>query len=111
MPDLDPQITTLPVDTQIDGDAYMPGLANPVTADEITDIYSNPKVSVLERQEALQALRQEMVGRDSADLREHTKALIAKIDEGLAYLNEDGDGFADPDVLRQRDTAVDPDNL
>lgn len=111
MPDLDPQITTLPVDTQIDGDAYMPGLANPVTADDITDIYSNPRVPMQERLDALQTLRQEMVGRASADLRDDTKALIAKIDEGMSYLREAGDAFADPDVLRLRDTAVDPDNL
>ncbi|MGJ8559311.1 MAG: hypothetical protein ACSHX3_03665 [Litorimonas sp.] len=111
MPDLDPQMTTLAVDTQISGDAAMPGLANPVTADEITDIYSNPQRSVVERQQALQQLRQEMVGRASADLRGDTKALIAKIDEGLSYLGESGDGFADPDVLRLRDTAVDADNL
>ncbi|GLQ21321.1 hypothetical protein ACFFUB_11170 [Algimonas porphyrae] len=111
MPDLDPQITTLPVDTQIDGDAYMPGLSNPVTADEITDIYTNPQTSVQQRRDALTTLRQEMVGRDSADLRQDTKALIAAIDEGLSYLSEQGDGFAAPDVLRQADTAVDPDNL
>ena len=111
MPDLDPEITTLPVDTQIDGDAYMPGLANPVTIDEITDIYTNPKTSVQERHDTLIQLRQEMVARDSADLRQDTKALIAKIDEGLGYLAEAGDGFAAPDVLRQTDSAVDPDNL
>lgn len=111
MPDLDPNVTTLPVDTQIDGDAYMPGLSNPVTADEITDIYSNPRLSVQDRQGALQTLRKEMVGRDSADLRDHTNALIAEIDKGLSYLNEPGDGDADPDVLRQRDIAVDPANV
>ncbi|MGB6230516.1 MAG: hypothetical protein WBF53_10365 [Litorimonas sp.] len=111
MPDLDPQQTVLAVDTQIDGDAYMPGLANPVTADEITDIYSNPQASVQERVDALTQLRQEMVSRDAADTLQDTKALIAKIDEGLGYLSEDGDGDADPDVLRQLDTAVDPDNL
>ncbi|WP_298913927.1 hypothetical protein [uncultured Algimonas sp.] len=111
MPDLDPRNTTLAVDTQIDSDGYMPGLANPVTADEITDLYSNPQVPLAGRIEALQKLRQEMVARDSADTLDDTQALIAKIDEGLAYLNEDGDGFADPDVMRLQDTAVDPDNL
>ena len=111
MPDLDPQMTTLAVDTQIGGDAAMPGLANPVTADEITDIYSNPRTTVAERQHALQQLRQEMVGRASADFRDDTTALIAKIDEGLSYLGESGDGSADPDVLRLRDMAVDPENL
>lgn len=111
MPDLDPQMTTLAVDTQLGGDAAMPGLANSVTADEITDIYSNPQRPVAERQEALQHLRQEMIARASADLRDDSKALIAKIDEGLAYLKEGGNGFADPDVLRLRDTAVDPTNL
>ncbi|MGB3455367.1 MAG: hypothetical protein WBG08_13560 [Litorimonas sp.] len=111
MPDLDPQFTTLAVDTQIDGDAYMPGLANPVTADDVMDIYANPDVPVQERREALTQLRQEMVSRDAADTLPDTKALIETIDEGLSYLSEDGDAFAAPDVLRQADTAVDPDNL
>jgi len=111
MPDLDPQVTTLAVDTQIGGDAYMPGLANPVTADSITDIYSNPAMPVSERLHALQQLRREMVGRASADLRGDSGALVTKIDEGISYLSEAGDGSADPDVLRLRDTAVNPDNL
>jgi len=111
MPDLDPQMTTLAVDTQIGDDAFMPGLSNPVTADEITDIYSNPKMPVEERRDALNKLRQEMVGRQSADLRDDTSALIAKIDEGLGYLAEGGDGSADPDVMRLKDTAVNPSNL
>lgn len=54
MPNLDPQMTTIAVDTQIRCDAVMPGLANPVSADEITDIYSNPQASVAEQQQALQ---------------------------------------------------------
>ena len=111
MPDLDPQITTLPVDTALSGEGYMPGLSNPVTEAEVKDIYMNRRNSVAARQEALARLRQDMVARDAADTLPDTKALIAAIDEGLAYLSEDGDGFADPDVLRQRDTAVDPDNL
>ena len=75
----------------------MPDLANPVTADEITDVYSNLRVPLQDRRGVLQTLRQEMVGRNSADLRNHTRAIIAKIDEGLSYLTETGDGFADPD--------------
>lgn len=45
MPDLDPNMTTLPVDTHIDGDAYMPGLSNPVTVDTVSDIYMSQSVS------------------------------------------------------------------
>ena len=111
MPDLDPQNSTLAVDTAINGDAYMPGLANPVTAAEVKDIYMDARVPLAERQEALARLKQEMVARDSADTLPDTKALIAEIEAGIAYLNENGDGSADPAMLSSLDTAVDPDNL
>ena len=111
MPDLDPTIRTLPVDTAISGDAYMPGLSNPVTAAEIQDIALNPNNPVQERLDALGELRREMVARDSADTLPDTKALIAEIDARIDQLNQLGEGSADPDVLRQSDTAVNPDHL
>lgn len=111
MPHLDPNIMTIPVDSSINGDAYMPGLSNPVTADEVTDIYSESRVPLQDRIDALQKLRREMVSRASADTMDDTQSLIAKIDEGLSYLNEKGDGYADPDVLRHRDTAAYPSNI
>ena len=111
MPRFDPQITTLPVDTQIGGDAAQPGTANSVTADDITAIYSDNRLSVLERQESLQKLRQEMVARSSADEMNDSAALVKKIDEGLAYLSQDSEGFASPDALDHSDTAVNPSNL
>ena len=111
MPDLAPEQTTVAVDTAINSDGYMTGLSNPVTADEIMDIYSNPRVPTADRVDALRSLRQEMVARQSADTMDDMKSLISVIDEGLTYLKENGDGFADPDVLRLRDTAVDPENL
>ena len=111
MPDLDPQFSTLPVDTAISGDAYMPGLANPVTAAEVKDIYMDARVPVAERQDALGQLRREMVARDAADTLPDTKALIAEIDAGLAMLARDGEGSASPEVLSSVDSAVNPDNL
>ena len=111
MPDLDPQITTLPVDTAIDGEDYMPGLSNPVTAAEIQDIYMDARVPVTERLDALAQLKQEMVARDAADTLPDTKALIDQIDSAIATLNETGDGTADPAMLSSLDTAVNPDNL
>ena len=103
MPDLSSQSTTVAVDTQLGGDAYMPGTANPITAAEITDIYANDTRPVAERQAALKSLRREMVGRGNADLRNDSDALIAKIDEGLSYLGEPSEGFAAPDVLTLKD--------
>ena len=111
MPRLDPEISALPVDTAISGEAYMPGLSNPVTSAEVKDIYMDGRTSVAARQDALGQLRREMVARDSADTLPDTKSLIAEIDAGLAYLSADPRGTADPDVLTLRDTAVNPDNL
>lgn len=111
MPELDPQLTTLPVDTQIGGDASQPGTANTVTADDITAIYTDSRLPVLQRQESLQKLRQEMVARSSADEMNDSSALVEKIDEGLAYLEKGNEGFASPEVLDHSDTAVDPENI
>lgn len=111
MPDLSPEMTTIAVDTQIDSDGYMPGLANPITADEIKDIYSNPQHSAAQRQETLRTLRTEMVSRNTADVEAGFGDLIEEIDRGLAILSQPPEGSADPATLRLRDAAVNPDNL
>ena len=111
MPDLDPMNRVLPVDTALDGDAYMPGLANPVTAAEVKDIYMDARVPLAERQDQLAKLRQDTVARDAADTLPDTKSLLDEIDAGIAYLSESGDGTADPAMLSSVDSAVNPDNL
>ena len=111
MPKLDPEITTLPLDTAINADGYMPGLANPVTSAEVKDIYMDNRVPVADREAALSRLRQEMVARDAADTLPDTRSLIDEIDAGLAFLREDGDGSVDPAALALRDTAVNPANF
>ena len=109
MPDSD--LNVFAVDTAVNSDGYMPGLANPTTAAEIKDIYLSSQFPVNERIAQLQELRQEMVARDSADVEEGFGDLISEIDAGLAKLNSDGRGSVDPDVTNHLDTAVDPDNL
>lgn len=109
MPDSD--LNILAVDTAINADGYMPGLANPTTVEEIRDIYLTSQFPVKKRFEQLQELRAEMVARDSADVEDGLNALILEIDRGLAKLNAAVRGSADPDVTRHLDTAVDPDNL
>ena len=111
MPDLNPDVTTLAVDTQINSDGFAPGLGNPVTVDEVRDIYADPKLSVQARKDALSALRQEMVGRNSADVEEGFDAVINEIDRGLSILSQPAEGQVDGDVAALRDTAVNPDNL
>lgn len=111
MPDLNPEMTTIALDTQIDSDGSMPGLANPITVDEIKDIYSNPRHPVAQREQALHKLRSEMVSRDTADVEAGLGDLIDEVDRGLAILSQPAEGSADPDTLRFRDTAVNPENL
>ncbi len=109
MPDSD--LNILATDTAINADGYMPGLANPTTIDEIRDIYLSSQFSVKQRFDQLQDLRAEMVARDSVDVEDGLNALILEIDRGLAKLNSQASGSADPDVTHHLDTAVDPSNL
>lgn len=111
MPDLDPNVTVLPVDSQIDSEGFQPGLGNPVTIDEVQDIYNDPSLSVQDRKDALNRLRQEMVGRDSADIEEGFDDVIKEIDRGLSLLDLPAEGQADGDVTELRDGAVNPENL
>lgn len=108
MPDSD--LNVMAVDTAIDSDGYAPGIAQPTTLDEITDIYmsENPKE---ERLAQLREIRQEMVARNSADSESGFDDLIAEIDRGIGYLTSQAEGTAGPGSLQNKDTAVDPDNL
>ncbi|WP_427452342.1 hypothetical protein [Litorimonas sp. WD9-15] len=109
MPDSDLNIAA--VDTAINSDGYMPGLANPTTVAEIKDIYMSSQFPVQQRVEQLQELRSEMISRDSADVEAGLAPLIDEIDRGLEKLKSGGRGNADPDVTNHLDTAVNPENL
>ena len=107
----DSNLNVLAVDTAINSDGYLPGLANPTTVAEIRDIYLSSQFSTAERIQQLRDLRSEMVARQSADVEAGFHGLISEIDAGLAKLESDGRGSADPDVTQHLDTAVNPDNL
>lgn len=109
MPDSDLNVTA--VDTAMNSDGYMPGLANPTTATEIKDIYMSSEFPTSARIAQLRELRQEMVARDKLDVEAGFQGLIDEIDRGLAFLESDGRGSSDPDVTHHLDTAVDPENL
>jgi len=108
MPDSD--LNVMAVDTAIDSDGYAPGIAQPTTLDEITDIYmaESPRE---ERLAQLREIRQEMVARNNADSEAGFNELIAEIDRGIDYLNGRAAGTATPASLENKDTAVDPENL
>jgi len=109
MPDSD--LNILAVDTAVNSDGYMPGLSYPTTVAEIKDIYLSSQFPVNERVAQLKELRAEMVARDSVDVEAGLNDLILEIDRGLAKLNADPRGSADPDVTQHLNTAVDPENL
>jgi hypothetical protein len=108
MPDSD--LNVMAVDTAIDSDGFAPGIAQPTTLDEITDIYMSERPKQ-ERLEQLREIRQEMVARNSADSEAGFDDLIDEIDRGIGYLTGRSEGTATPASLQNKDTAVDPENL
>ncbi|WP_371396394.1 hypothetical protein [Fretibacter rubidus] len=90
------------VDSALGGDAGQPGIAQPVTLDEVRDIFLSNRPT-LERQTKLQTMRRDLIARHSADTESGFDALIAEIDRGIAILSGNPIGSASPDVLRKTD--------
>ncbi len=103
-------LNVLAVDTAINAEGHAPGIAQPVSLDEIKDIYMSnaPRETRLSR---LQQIRQEIVARDSADREGGFDGLIQEIDRGIDYMKRQSDGNATPATLDMVDRAVNPDNF
>lgn len=108
MPDSD--LNVMAVDTAIDSDGFAPGIAQPTTLDEIKDIYMSERPKQ-ERLAQLREIRQELVARNSADSEAGFDNLIAEIDRGIGHLSSKAEGSTTPDSLKNKDTAVNPENL
>jgi len=98
MPDSD--LNILAVDTAINAEGHSPGIAQPVSLDEIKDIYMSD-LSKSERVTKLNELRNEFVSRQSADVEAGFGPLIEEIERGLAYLNKDAEGFVSSNTLKR----------
>lgn len=92
----------LAVDAALGGDAAMPGLAQPVTIDEIRDIYLSQRPTI-ERKQKLLDMRAELAARHSADVEAGFDSLIKEVDRGLSILSGNPVGAANPDVLRKQE--------
>ena len=101
MPHSDQDILAL--DTELGDDGDLPGLAQPVTMDEIQDIIFAASDPVSLRVEKLQALRQEFVSRNAAATDDSFQPYIDEIDRGLSELQGEADGFIVPESLDEFD--------
>lgn len=92
-----------PVDIALGGDADQPGIAQPITLDEIRDIYIANR-PIKERQLQLETLHKDLTARHMADSEAGFDALLLEIERGFEMLSDAGNGSASPEVLRKRDT-------
>ena len=84
------QSDVLPVDQAVGGDADSPGIAQPVTQDEIDDILNDQTMPIEERQMRLEDIRNRLGVRESADRGSDMSALEYQIDEALSLLADGG---------------------
>ena len=89
----DNEIGVVPVDQMVGGDGDMPGLSQPVTADEIQDIVMSD-APLEDRKMRLMGLRRDMQERAAGDMGGEFEPLIAEIDGALATLEGPADTFA-----------------
>ncbi|MEN3791494.1 hypothetical protein [Fulvimarina sp. MAC3] len=84
----------VPVDQAVGGDADNPGIAQPVTQDEIDDILSNQAMTIEERQMRLEELRSRVGARQNADRGDEMSAIEMQLSEALGLLADGGHTYA-----------------
>ena len=105
MTDPNPDLDIIAATTELSGDAYQPGISQPVTLDEITDIiHATDPVEV--RIQKLKTLRAEFESRNTAVHADSFQAYIDEIDRGLAELQGPADGSIVPGALDEFDNAA-----
>lgn len=95
----------LTLDTQLGGDAGTPGLAQPITLDEVQDILMSNRPEQA-RRDSLNDIRRTLMARQSADTEAGFDDLIAEVDRALDLLNRTPSGSAAPSVIRNVDEAA-----
>ena len=101
----DSELDILAVDTVVGDDGQMPGIAQPVTIDEIRDvIYATDPVSV--RLQKLRQMKSDFQTRNMADTEGGFDEYITVIDRGIAELTGGADGFVAPGTLDEFDDAA-----
>ena len=99
------ELGVLAVDTVVGDDGQMPGLAQPVTLDEIRDVVFED-TSVEARLEKLRQMKSDFQTRNMADVEGGFDHYIAEIDRGIDELTGGADGSAEPSVLDNVDHAA-----
>ena len=99
------ELGVLAVDTVVGDDGQMPGIAQPVTLDEIRDVVFED-ISVEARLEKLRQMKSDFQTRNMADVEGGFDGYIAEIDRGIAELTGGADGSAEPSVLDNVDHAA-----
>ncbi|MGQ7794094.1 hypothetical protein ACUN0C_16935 [Faunimonas sp. B44] len=103
--DIDRSGSPLSAEYDAGGDDDLPGMDQPVTADDIAAILSSPGESVGSKRNLLLRIRDDLTTRSGMDMEHEFDSLIVVIDDALASLDMSAEGYGgaegygmDPDM-------------
>lgn len=94
--DIDTGGSPLAVEFDVGGDDDMPGLAQPLTSDDIDALLSSTRGSATEKRHLLGQIRDDLEARRGMDLSGDMEVLIQRIDDALATLSAAPDEYGTP---------------
>ena len=104
-PNEHPQSEVIAVDQEPGGDADQPGIAQPISQDEISDLINNSQMPIEEREARLHAIAQRLGTRENIDLADEFDPMREQVNEALNMLASGGHSYGSLDAA-----GFDPDD-
>ena len=92
-PNEHPQSEVIAVDQEPGGDADQPGIAQPISQDEISDLLNNTQMPIEEREARLHAIAQRLGTRENIDLADEFDPMREQVNEALNMLASGGHSY------------------
>ncbi|MEF2550822.1 hypothetical protein VQ042_05495 [Aurantimonas sp. A2-1-M11] len=104
-PNEHPQSEVVAIDQEPGGDADQPGIAQPISRDEIDDLINNSQMPIEEREARLHEIAQRLGTRENIDLGDEFDPMREQVNEALNMLASGGHSYGTLDS-----TGFDPDD-
>jgi hypothetical protein len=94
-------------------DSDLPGYSQPLSLDDIDAVLNDPNGAVEDRRALLLRMLEDLRTREGMDQSEEYVALIARVQDALALLDQPGDGIGNPGsyAFDDADRAEQPDEM